>query len=73
LGIAGGELIIVDLQTQNILGVHRGFAKFEINEKMGVAGLQWERACPLPPNIGGGVHLAFMLKVLRPIEKSSLK
>ena len=53
LGIAGGELIIVDLQTQEILGVHRGFAKFEINEKIGVAGLQWERACPLPPNIGG--------------------
>ena len=73
LGIAGGELIIVDLQTQEILGVHRGFAKFEINEKMGAAGLQWARACPLPPNIGGGAYLAFILKVLRPIEQSSLK
>ena len=72
-GIAGGEAIILDLQTQKILGVHRGYAKFEINERMGVAGFQWARACPMPPNMGGGAHLAFILKVLRPLDKLSLK
>ena len=73
IGIAGGEAIILDLQTQEILGVHRGYAKFEINERMGVAGLQWARGCPMPPNIGGGANLAFILKVLRPLDKLSLK
>lgn len=73
LGIAGGEAIILDLQTQEILGVYRGYAKFEINEKMGVAGFQWARACPMPPNMGGGAHLGFILKVLRPLDKPSLK
>ena len=73
LGIAGGEVIVVDLHTQEVIGVHRGFSKFEIDEKKGVAGLRWARVCPLMPNIGGGVHLAFILKVVRPIGQSSLK
>jgi len=73
LGIAGGEAIILDLRTQEILGVYRGYAKFEINEKMGAAGFQWARACPVPPNMGGGAHLGFIVKVLRPLDKPLLK
>jgi hypothetical protein len=73
LGIAGGEVIILDLQTREILGAYRGYAKFEIHEGMGAAGLQWANACPTPPNMGGGAHLAFIVKVLKPFNEHSLK
>ena len=73
LGIAGGETLILDLQTREILGVYRGYAKFVIDERMGTAGLQWAKACPTPPNMGGGAQLAFILKVLKPFDKPSLK
>lgn len=70
LGVAGGEAIILDLRTQEVLGVHRGYAKFEIDEKAGLARAYWLKQCPSPPHsMGGGVHLDFILKVLKPSEK----
>lgn len=47
LAIAGGELLVVDLQTKEVLGVRRGFARsgFVRNSR---SGIQWEIAevCP---------------------------
>lgn len=47
LSIAGGELIVVDLSTNEVLGIRRGFARtgFVRNSRSGV---QWETAevCP---------------------------
>ena len=74
LGIAGGEAIILDLRTQEVLGVHRGYAKFEIDEKVGLARAYWLKQCPPPPHsMGGGAHLNFILKVLKPTDKPSDK
>jgi len=64
MGIAGGELIVLDLQTNEVLGVRRGYALF--------AG-QWELT-PVCPSYGyfGGFDKAtaftswFTMKVARP-------
>lgn len=72
-GIAGSELIVLDLQTKEVLAVHRGYAKFEIDERMGVSGFQWQKRCPIPPNMGGGARLPFILKALKPADKSQGK
>jgi hypothetical protein len=72
-GIAGSELIVLDLQTKEVLAVHRGYAKFEIDERMGVSGFQWQKRCPIPPNIGGGARLPFILKALKPADRSQGK
>jgi len=66
LGIAGAELLILDLQTSEVLAVHRGFAKFEIDERFGTAGFQWGKGCPHHPPQGGGARFTFLLKVLKP-------
>ena len=66
LGIAGSELLVLDLQTNEVLGIHRGYAKFEIDERMGMSGYQWKNRCPTQPNANGGAPVEFILKVLRP-------
>lgn len=45
-GIAGGELIIMDLQTNEVLGVRRGFAR--TGRANNVTGVNWEvtEVCP---------------------------
>ncbi|MEO7860993.1 MAG: hypothetical protein ABIU05_11200 [Nitrospirales bacterium] len=73
MGVAGSELIILDLVTGEVLGVHRGYARFEIDEKMGQAGFQWSKRCPVGPNLGGGARLSSILKVLTPTTISQGK
>jgi len=67
LGVGGSELIVLDLQTNEVLAVHRGYARFEIDERFGASGFQWTKRCPKPEtNMGGGARLQFLLKVLKP-------
>jgi hypothetical protein len=76
LAIAGGELIVVDLQTGEVLGVRRGFARsgFVSNSR---SGIQWESAevCPQlrrQPNgfdKSGEFSSWFLAKVLRAMPK----
>ncbi|MGH7147642.1 MAG: hypothetical protein ACREIJ_07065 [Nitrospiraceae bacterium] len=67
LGVGGSELVVLDLQTNEVLAVHRGYAKFEIDERFGTSGLHWIKRCPKPEtNMGGGARLQFLLKVLKP-------
>ena len=74
MGVAGSELIILDLKTSEVLGVHRGYARFDIDRPMiETASMQWRQRCPIGPNMGGGSRLAFILKVLTPISASHKK
>lgn len=73
LGIAGGELVVVDLTTGEILGIRRGFARsgFVRNSR---SGIQWETAevCPRLRRTpdgwdkSGDFSYWFVSKVLRP-------
>lgn len=74
MGVAGSELILLDLRTNEVLGVHRGYARFDIDKSVaGTAAMQWWQRCPTGPNMGGGARLAFILKVLTPISISQEK
>jgi hypothetical protein len=67
MGVAGSELIVLDLMTDEVLGVHRGYARFDIDENgVGTVAMQWRRRCPTGSNMGGGARLSFILKVLTP-------
>ena len=73
LGIAGGELIVVDLRTGEILGIRRGFARSGLARTR--SGIQWESTdvCPrLRPEPGGpdkSIDFTrwFIAKVLKPV------
>ncbi len=66
LGVGGAELIVLDLQSNEVLGVHRGFARFEVDERFGVSGFQWGKACPHHPSPMEGDRFTFLLSVLKP-------
>jgi hypothetical protein len=66
-GIGGSEVIILDLQTHEVLGVHRGFAKFEFD---GLARAHWLKRCPLPSQNVIPPREEFILKVLTPAGSS---
>lgn len=73
LSIAGGELIVIDLKTGEVLGIRRGFARsgFVRNSR---SGIQWESAevCPRLRTAPGGFDkwpsftYSFVSKILRP-------
>lgn len=74
IGVAGSELIVLDLETNEVLGVHRGYARFDIDKSIaGTAAMQWWQRCPIGPNMGGGARLVFILKVLTPTSSSQGK
>ena len=74
MGVAGSELIVLDLETNEVLGVHRGYARFDIDKNVaGTAAMQWWQRCPIGPNIGGGARLAFIQKVLIPTPNSQAR
>ena len=72
LGIGGGELIVLDLETSEVIGVYRGYAKFEINEKIGLSDAGWRNRCP-QINSTGGPYGQLLLKVLMPGTANSSK
>ena len=72
LGIAGGELAVVDLRSGEILGLRRGFL-LSGNARSSRSGINWDFARACPPNAAGpglnrgpGFAFAFISKVLRP-------
>jgi hypothetical protein len=65
LGIGGGEIIVLDLSISEVLGVYRGYARFEIDYRTGLSGAGWKKRCPsISPT--GGPYGEFILKVLKP-------
>lgn len=80
LAIAGGELIVVDLGTSEVLGIRRGFARTGFAQ--GSRGpINWETAevCPRlrssPDGRDKGINFSrwFVSKVLKPIESTGKK
>jgi hypothetical protein len=66
LGIAGGEVIILDLQTNEVLAVRRGYlASGKSLETVG--GIWWLGASACPPNRSGEIH-ALLHKVVKPTK-----
>jgi hypothetical protein len=72
LGIAGGELAVVDLGTGELLALRRGFI-LSGNARGTRSGIQWEYGAVCPPDAAGsGSHkddhftFAFIRKVLKP-------
>jgi hypothetical protein len=63
-GIGGGEVIVMDLETYEVLAVQRGYAKFEIDEKFGLTNAGWRKRCP-PIQATGGPYGHYILKVLK--------
>jgi hypothetical protein len=65
-GIAGGEFLIVDLATGDILGIRRGFAlSGSVPNK--ATGFWWMSAERCPTYSGSAPNMAFVRRVLRPI------
>lgn len=66
LGIAGGEVIILDLQTNEVVAVRRGYAASGGKTLDTVAGIWWLSAAKCPVSMPGDEHL-FIHKVLKPL------
>jgi len=65
LGIAGGELIVLDVKTNEVLAVRRGYMRtgFVRNNLTGV----WWMTGPSCPNRGTNLTFKFIQKVLKPL------
>jgi len=77
LGISGGDLIVVDLRTGEVLGHKRGFVRSAITDRT-LGGRVWRGAAACPAYAGNGGAMVgkdinmtywFLRKVLKPIEK----
>ena len=63
LGIVGGELIVLDLLTNDVLAVRRGYMRGDVEPPR--PGIVWHRPCPLKD------EGQFILKVLQPANQNS--
>ena len=72
LGIAGSEVLVLDLKTEEVLGVFRGFAKFEYvkNRRPSGTGMGWVKRCPASSKASRGFQKEFVFKVLKPTSLS---
>jgi hypothetical protein len=66
LGIAGGEFIILDVQTQEVLAVRRGYLR-TANVRETAGRVWWLGAWSCPSNRSGGNHV-LMHKVVKPTK-----
>jgi hypothetical protein len=67
LGVAGGELIVVDLQTNEVLGLRRGFRLGPPDPRRGLELVWWGQVCPRYPEIPDHRNvLWFLTKVAKP-------
>ncbi len=74
LGISGGELIVVDLKTNEVLGIRRGFARTGFSSRV-IGGVNWEatEVCPRypgPRSKRGDFSYWFISKVIQPIKQT---
>jgi hypothetical protein len=69
LGIAGGELIVLDLQTNEVLGVRRGFIRS--GNVRNLTGIWWLSARVCPKDAGRLFYtFEFISRVLKPINST---
>ena len=67
LGVVGGELIALDIQTNEVLAVRRGYAASGGKTRETVAGIWWLSAAKCPATLSG-VKPTFVHKVLKPLK-----
>ena len=69
LGIAGGELIVLDLKTNEVLAVRRGYMRtgFVRNNLTGI----WWLTGPSCPNRGTNLTFKFIQEVLKPLPSDA--
>ena len=60
MGITGGEVIVLDLDTIEVLAVRRGYVRGDVEKGMEIRGIMWHRPCPLMDTDG-----TFIMKVLK--------
>ncbi len=65
LGIVGGEVIVLDLQTNEVLAVRRGYAASGGKTQETVAGIWWLSAAKCPQSMPG-FEPSFIHKVIKP-------
>lgn len=65
MGVAGGEVIVLDLQTNEVFAVRRGYAASGGKTLETVAGIWWLNAAKCPASLPGVEHV-FIHKVLKP-------
>lgn len=65
LGVVGGEVIVLDLQTNEVLAVRRGYVASGGKTLETVAGIWWLNAAKCPSAMPGVEHV-FIHKVLKP-------
>ncbi|MBX3325835.1 MAG: hypothetical protein U0223_09295 [Nitrospira sp.] len=70
LGVAGGEVIILDVQTNEVLAVRRGYTMSLGKTPETVAGIWWLSAAKCPASMPGDEHY-FIHKVLKPSKSVS--
>jgi hypothetical protein len=68
LGIAGGELIVLDLHTNNVLAVHRGFVRAVLDDRV-PGGFRWAHICPKDKTRLLFTY-EFISRVLKPLNPS---
>jgi len=77
-GIAGGELLVIDLKTNEVLAMRRGFTRASSisNNQSGIS-WEWAYICPMPLNKKGepkgksvDFEYAFITKVLPPLHEA---
>jgi hypothetical protein len=80
-GIAGGELFVIDLKTNEVLAMRRGFARAS-GIRNNQSGISWEWAyiCPMPLNKKGepkgksiDFEYSFITKVLPPLNDAEYR
>ena len=64
LGITGGELVVIDLETGKVLAVRRGYVRGDT--ELPRLGMVWQRPCPLMDTDG-----LFVFKVLKPVVSAA--
>src|SRR6185436_5038629 len=61
MGITGGEFLVLDIETNEVLAVRRGYVRDDIEKGKEIRGITWHRPCPLMDTEG-----TFISKVLKP-------
>lgn len=68
LGTVGGELIVLDLQTNEVLAVHRGFVRAVLDDRV-PSGFRWANICPKDKTRLLYTY-EFISRVLKPLSAS---
>lgn len=72
-GISGGEYLVIDSETKEVLALRRGFkfrwlGRYGAQQSISETGIEWGTSCSQEKKITGRESLDLLLKVLNPIK-----